>query len=676
MICRNCGAEINEGSIFCQRCGTGIMENAVPNVQPEAVEVKKGKNVAGKVIGIAAGGLLVAAAAAFGVLGFFNNSLKKEKDALGVSVSEYKIEKYNDKLESISGEWEECSFFDITSKKELLEEIESLLEDASEDAALLEKWNEELTELKEQKAGYDLAESFSDYEDALKECVNALEQKDVDQVEDAFEEAEEVLETVIEENNRIVEEKMEYFSNVDLTYAEKQEIEEYNNGIAALEKMIAQEEYQGAEELFGTMDELIYPYIKPEKALNLHVQQVDVSDFPNVKLYVQIEDAGTKEVPTNLEQALFYIGKKDANGNYIRQKVSKVNQLNQVEALSVNMVADVSGSMDGSYMEDAKKVMKNFVKSVQFNAGDKVELIAFSTGVYLEREFCSDANLLTRDIDNLQIDNMTSLYDALYSAVTRTASQTGARCVMAFTDGYDNYSSCDMYDVVEVAKRYKVPIFIIGIGSVDSDAISYIASETGGAYHNINEIDSMEDIYKNIYKQQKEMFMVEFVDSSEMNISNNSDIIIRYNSPEYGGESYESYTPNILLNVNSDTFFKEGPEAVVEAYMKAFDDAMTNSDFSYIEEYLLYDSPIYKAQSKYVLRNIAEALDSCEIVEVSYLNNDECIVKTRETYFVQRPNEPLSLLTQECKYVVVYVNGKWQMQAFAESVNVLSQIKQ
>lgn len=109
--------------------------------------------------------------------------------------------------------------------------------------------------------------------------------------------------------------------------------------------------------------------------------------------------------------------------------------------------------------------------------------------------------------------------------------------------------------------------------------------------------------------------------------------------------------------------------------MKGFDDAMTYSDFSYICDYLLIDSPIYKAQEKYVLRNISEALDSYEIVDVIYSNSEECVVKTRETYYVQTQDEPLILLTQECQYVVVYVNGEWKMRDFADSVHVLSKIK-
>ena len=147
--------------------------------------------------------------------------------------------------------------------------------------------------------------------------------------------------------------------------------------------------------------------------------------------------------------------------------------------------------------------MINFINSVQFDAGDLVELTSFSTGVRLEQEFCDDPNVLTNDINALYTDDMTSLYDALYTAVERVATQTGARCVIAFTDGNDNYSNCTPQDVIDVAKRYHIPVFIIGIGSVNSNDPSQIAAQTGGAYYNINTVDSMQNIYDEIYQMEK-----------------------------------------------------------------------------------------------------------------------------------------------------------------------------
>lgn len=171
------------------------------------------------------------------------------------------------------------------------------------------------------------------------------------------------------------------------------------------------------------------------------MEQIDAFNYPSVKLYVHIQDSATGQTPSGLKQGLFYIRKKNANADYIRQAITTVGQLNQFEILNTNIVADVSGSMYGSPIWEAKNIMSNFVNSVQFHAGDMVELISFSDGVYIEQEFTNNVTLLQNNIHNLDVGDMTSLYDALYTSVVRVASQRGAKCVIAFTDGLDNIVS-------------------------------------------------------------------------------------------------------------------------------------------------------------------------------------------------------------------------------------------
>ena len=45
-------------------------------------------------------------------------------------------------------------------------------------------------------------------------------------------------------------------------------------------------------------------------------------------------------------------------------------------------------------------------------------------------------------------------------AVNQTAMQSGAKCIIAFTDGMDNVSKCDPSIVTELAIRYRIPISV------------------------------------------------------------------------------------------------------------------------------------------------------------------------------------------------------------------------
>ena len=68
-------------------------------------------------------------------------------------------------------------------------------------------------------------------------------------------------------------------------------------------------------------------------------------------------------------------------------------------------------------------------------------------------------------------------------------------CHMAHT-GYD-FSE---YDVIEVAERYKIPVYIIALGSdVDSSVLSNIAYSTGGKYFENIDISELYSVYEEIY---------------------------------------------------------------------------------------------------------------------------------------------------------------------------------
>ena len=83
-----------------------------------------------------------------------------------------------------------------------------------------------------------------------------------------------------------------------------------------------------------------------------------------------------------------------------------MNQLNEIEALNINMLADVSGSMSGTPLDDAMSIMDRFIDSVQFSAGDQVALTSFSNGVYIEQDFTNDAGRLKSAVNSLYTQDM------------------------------------------------------------------------------------------------------------------------------------------------------------------------------------------------------------------------------------------------------------------------------
>lgn len=684
MFCSNCGKKISDTAKFCAYCGAKVDDNEIsggPDPDPTYTRQKGVKNnpekhsrpkTQQKVIGIclAVVFVLLLTCAAYVTVG-----LSMQKNRLVSAIDNSEVPEYIAKKDLAVSDWEQLNITNLSGKNEVLDDLKSIYEDVES----FEQCAEEIGQLQDEKETFHMEDStFEDYVKVLEECAQAVNEKDAAYACSLLESAKTSQTRLIETNDSYIHDMLELYEAADLSDAEKSEIDTYEKHLTNIKKLFEKDkkDYREIQQAISQMNESVYMYIQPENLLNINVQQIDVTEFPKIKLYLSIKDAANGEVPENLEKSFFYIKKENADSQYVKQLISNVNQLNETEALKIDMVADVSGSMDGTPLMEAKNIMCNFINSVQFSAGDMVELTSFATGVRLEQQFCGDAGLLINKINNLYTGDMTSLYDALYTSVERVAAQSGAKCVIAFTDGNDNYSNCTKEDVINVAQRYHVPIFIIGIGSGDYSDVNYIAQQTGGVYYSINDVFSMESIYSEIYRMEKELFLIEFEDNTGLALTDISNIETGYHSIEYGGECQYTYTPNILLSVDGTGIYQNGPEAVVEGYLKNFDTAVTNSDFSGISRYLKPGSAIYNEQQQYIMRDISEQLNSFEIISVNYSNQQNCIVRTRETYFVQVGNEPLQLMTQECAYALEESGGEWKMTAFADQVNVLSRIRQ
>lgn len=638
MKCKKCGEELQGEFAFCPKCGEKVdkieekkdvekSKNAQP-VKNEEEKVEKEETKAtgepkkeekekmskGKIIGIIIACMVAIAAIVFACIQL--TSTQNQKETLAQKIQRFKTDLPNLKL-------------------------------ADDDTTAIEE--------------------------GIKLVKQLMDRQDLQNAEIEVEKVGKLMDELVAKNQEFVNDKISKIEQIDQSFLGDEDKEQIKKQKDEIENLIAKNQFVKVGEEIEKFSKLVTDLTTSKAKVKIQIKQVDISSFPKIKLYADITDESGK-VPTNLDQVFFHIDEKDANAQYVRKTITKASQLDQEENLNVDMVMDVSGSMSGNPLNNVKRIMNSFIDSVQFNSGDLVELTTFSSGVSVNCEFTSDKTTLKNRVNSFKADGLTSLYDALYLSVNRVAARSGAKCVIAFTDGLDNNSKASISDVINQAKKYKIPIFLIGAGTGNNSDLNKIATQTGGFYKNISSITSLEDIYSQIYRQQKQLYLVEYEDDNDQ-MHTNRNIKISYKSKEYSGEEEYEFQPTLLISTDSTLpQYGEGPEATVINYLKNFVVAITNKDFSKISNYLLDGSNIYNTQKEYVKKNIEEKLLSYEILDVKNTDTNNAIVSTRETYWVTQNGKLIEMLTQECKYKVTKSGDSWKLTDFDGMVNVVSRI--
>lgn len=241
---------------------------------------------------------------------------------------------------------------------------------------------------------------------------------------------------------------------------------------------------------------------------------VDVSRYPTVTAYFRVEDPNSGEVVEGLDASSFRISESLQGGEYLSREVHSAQPLEGNQGLSIDLVADKSSSISDYDMRKIKSVMIDFVNSLHYGDGDKAEVLAFDSIVQQMCYYTNDVTLLTNGINNMSTDGRTALYNAIYDGIHNAALQGGARCVIAFTDGMDNESWYTPNEIVRYANESQVPVYIIGVGSgVEEYALRTVAEGTGGRYWFIDDLYDLQQIFNEIYSEQKKLYAVEYVSS-------------------------------------------------------------------------------------------------------------------------------------------------------------------
>lgn len=238
------------------------------------------------------------------------------------------------------------------------------------------------------------------------------------------------------------------------------------------------------------------------------------------------------------------------------------------EGIAIEMVVDRSGSMqamdfqvEGEHVDRLtaiKNVAAKFVAGggeLRGRFSDLVGLIAFAGYADGETPPTLDHAFLISQLNNTQIvtnrsEDGTAIGDAISLAVEKlNALDAGqkekvqSKVIILLTDGENNAGQLDPIQAAELAATMRIKVYTIGVGtkgqapmpmedpftgqttlqwvqvSIDEEALTKVASITGGKYFRATDTDSLEKIYNEIDQLEKTKVEAQhFVDYRELAI--------------------------------------------------------------------------------------------------------------------------------------------------------------
>jgi len=154
-------------------------------------------------------------------------------------------------------------------------------------------------------------------------------------------------------------------------------------------------------------------------------------------------------------------------------------------SLTIALLIDTSGSVKAK-LADEEATAAEFFHEVLRRNRDLALIIQFDSDVNLVQDFTDDPDQLIRSLRSLRAGNTTSLYDAVYLAVSEKLNgEVGRKVIVVITDGDDTSSKLRMQDAIEAAQRNDVIIYGIGVrGELGAKfgVLRRFAEETGGRF--------------------------------------------------------------------------------------------------------------------------------------------------------------------------------------------------
>ncbi len=197
----------------------------------------------------------------------------------------------------------------------------------------------------------------------------------------------------------------------------------------------------------------------------------------------------------------------------------------KVEGIDIALVLDVSGSMQFADFDDDERSRLDVAKDeairfIEKRQNDAIGLVIFAKDSLSRAPLTTDKPLLKKIVEELKIGVInpdgTKLSTAIVTAANRLKhSKAKSKVMILLTDGEPSEDDLDPSVAIEIAKKFGIKIYTVGIGNKDGKVgydifgrmlrirvnkklLQEIAQQTGGKFFMASDARDMRTIYDTI----------------------------------------------------------------------------------------------------------------------------------------------------------------------------------
>ncbi len=192
-----------------------------------------------------------------------------------------------------------------------------------------------------------------------------------------------------------------------------------------------------------------------------------------------------------------------------------------VEVIDIILAVDISSSMlaedfKPNRLEAVKETAKTFIQN---RTEDRVGILVFAGETFIQCPLTVDKEVLTGLLHEVQIAEReydgTAIGMVIANATNRLRhSDAKSKIIVLLSDGSNNAGELDPITAADMAAQFDIKIYTIGAGTnksttfipnrghirneIDEESLKSIAQKTGGQYFRATDVQSLENVYKEI----------------------------------------------------------------------------------------------------------------------------------------------------------------------------------